>query len=53
MAGFETRLKKYESQVDAIIVSTPYYYEEVVNDISELTSLNIISVDDLLKDEVL
>lgn len=46
-------IKKYESQVDAIIVSTPYYYEEIVNDISELTSLNIISVDDLLKDEVL
>ena len=42
------QIKQYESLADCIIVSNPYYYDEIVSDVREHTELMILSVDDLL-----
>ena len=44
-------IKEFEDKADTIIISTPYYYEEVMRDIGDITNLKTISVDDLLTEE--
>ena len=44
-------IRTYETDADAIIVSTPYYIEEIKKDIRPYTRLDILNLDDLLADE--
>lgn len=44
-------IPQYEEETDAIVISNPYYYDEIMNDIRTLTTHRIISLDDLLREE--
>ncbi len=47
--GFE-EITDFEEKTDAIVVSIPYYLDEIVNDLAEYTNLTVVSLDDLLRE---